>query len=200
MIRRVVFFVLVLGTVGTLFFSACKTAEPANYTLTVTLGIGVTGTPAAGITTHEENDTVIYNYAAQAGYGNLTVTLDGAPVASNGVVTMNTNHTLSVTAIIDVRGTWTGLIQNSQNPSLDFYFECTFSGGVQSGSVQGFIESEGNANGNYTVEGNELTFSLEYYNILLTCTGSFDGPNRISGEWEYPEPAYPNNGTWQLER
>jgi hypothetical protein len=69
-----------------------------KYTLTVTIGEGVTGIPAAGTSTSKKGDTVNYSYSAQSGYGNLSVTLDGAPVAASGTVTMNANHTLAVTA------------------------------------------------------------------------------------------------------
>jgi hypothetical protein len=69
-----------------------------NYTLTVTAGEGVTGTPAAGTSTNKKGTVVIYNYSLQSGYNNLAVTLDGAPVAPSGSVTMNADHTLAASA------------------------------------------------------------------------------------------------------
>ena len=198
MVRRIIFLIIVLGTAGTLFFSGCKTADPASYTLTVTLGNGITGTPATGSYPYTENDTVNYSYSAQSGYGNLAVTLDGAPAANAGTIAMSSSHILAATADIDVRGIWTGLMQNSLDPSIDFDFQCTFSGGVLSGSVQAFIESEGNFNGNFTVDGNELTITLNYSGNTVNFTGSFDGPNTVSGEWEFPSNS--QAGTWQLER
>lgn len=69
-----------------------------NYTLTITVGEGVTGTPAAGTSTNKKGTTVSYNYSLQSGYNNLSVTLDGAPVAASGTVTMNANHTLAASA------------------------------------------------------------------------------------------------------
>jgi hypothetical protein len=198
MVRRIILLIIVLGTAGILFFSGCKTADPASYTLTVTLGNGITGTPATGSYPYTENDMVNYSYSAQSGYGNLAVTMDGVPVANAGVVTMNASHVLAATAMIDIRGTWTGQMQNSMNPSIDFRFECTFSGGVLSGSVQAFIESEGNMNGDFTVDGNEMTITLNYSGKPVNFTGTFDGPNTVSGEWEFPYNS--NAGTWQLER
>jgi hypothetical protein len=41
---------------------------------------------------------ISYSYAKQAGYDNLAVTLDGAPVAASGTVTMNANHVLEARA------------------------------------------------------------------------------------------------------
>ena len=70
-----------------------------KYTLTVTVGEGVTGTPAAGTSTNEKGTVVNYNYSLQSGYNDLSVTLDGAPVAASGTVTMNANHTLEAKAV-----------------------------------------------------------------------------------------------------
>lgn len=69
-----------------------------NYTLTVTVGEGVTGTPAAGTSTNKKGTVVSYNYSLQSGYDNLTVTLDGAVVPPSGTVTMNANHTLAASS------------------------------------------------------------------------------------------------------
>jgi hypothetical protein len=71
-----------------------------NYTLTVTVGEGVSGTPAAGTSTNKKGTAIAYNYALQSGYSNLTVTLDGAPVSASGTVTMNANHTLAASATL----------------------------------------------------------------------------------------------------
>lgn len=74
-----------------------------TYTLTVTRGTGVEGTPLTGIYTYKEGDTVVYNYNLMANFKNLVVTIDGkstpAPSGqSNGVIMMNKDHTLSATA------------------------------------------------------------------------------------------------------
>ena len=69
-----------------------------DYTLTVSVGEGVTGSPAAGTSTSKKGTVINYSYAKQAGYDNLVVTLDGAPVAASGSVTMNANHALEAKA------------------------------------------------------------------------------------------------------
>jgi len=69
-----------------------------KYTLTTTVGTGVSGTPAAGSVKYKKKTVVNYNYAAADGYTNLVVTLDGAPVAASGTVTMDKDHTLSASA------------------------------------------------------------------------------------------------------
>ena len=77
------------------YFSVIK---KKNYTLTVTVGEGVTGTPAAGTSTNKKGTVVSYNYSLQSGYSSLAVTLDGATVAASGTVTMNANHTLAASS------------------------------------------------------------------------------------------------------
>ena len=69
-----------------------------KYTLTVTVGEGVTGTPLAGTSSNKKGTVINYNYALQSGYSNLAVTLDGTAVAASGSVTMNANHTLAANA------------------------------------------------------------------------------------------------------
>lgn len=74
-------------------------ASPLNqYTLTVTKGEGVAGTPNSGATTYDEGTAVNYSYSLQSGYTNLVVTLDGANVSASGTITMNSNHTLVANA------------------------------------------------------------------------------------------------------
>jgi hypothetical protein len=73
-------------------------AQLDRYTLSVTRGEGVVGTPDSGATTYDEGTQVNYSYSLQSGYINLVVTLDGATVSASGTVTMNSNHTLTAGA------------------------------------------------------------------------------------------------------
>lgn len=88
---------LVVGgavVVGVLvYFLLIKKKKP-TYTLTVTKGEGVNGTPAAGTYTYKEGETVSYNYSLQQGYTDLTVLLDGTAVSANGTITMDGDHAL----------------------------------------------------------------------------------------------------------
>ena len=83
-----------------------------KYTLTVTLGEGISGTPAAGSASYKKNKTVDYSYSLQGGYKDLVVTLDGSPVAASGSVKMDGDHTLAAsstkTAVVAVNSTPTG--------------------------------------------------------------------------------------------
>jgi hypothetical protein len=66
--------------------------------LTVNLGEGIDGSPPGGVHSFKKNTVVEYNYTLQSGYRDLVVTLDGQPVPSSGTITMNTSHTLDVSA------------------------------------------------------------------------------------------------------
>jgi hypothetical protein len=87
--------VVVIAGGAALYFLVLK---KKNYTLTVNVGEGVTGTPASGSSSNKKGTVVNYSYSLQSGYDNLAVTLDGAAVAASGTITMNANHTLEAKA------------------------------------------------------------------------------------------------------
>ena len=69
-----------------------------KYTLTVTVGTGVSGIPAAGTAEHKKGTAVSYNFTAATGYKKLLVKLDDVEVAASGTITMDKAHTLSAAA------------------------------------------------------------------------------------------------------
>jgi hypothetical protein len=75
-----------------------KKSEPKKYTLNVTRGEGVDGSPNSGALTYNEGTVVNYNYSLQSGYKDLEVRLDGAIVSASGSITMNGDHTLTANA------------------------------------------------------------------------------------------------------
>jgi hypothetical protein len=68
-----------------------------SFALTVNLGAGTSGTPAAG-GSFADGTVVPYAYAASAGYSNLQVLLDGNVVPASGSLTMNGAHAFAVSA------------------------------------------------------------------------------------------------------
>jgi len=70
-----------------------------TYQLTIAYGSGITGSPQL-TATHVQGTVISYSYALVTGYKNLLVTLDGSPVAATGTVTMDRDHTLSASALI----------------------------------------------------------------------------------------------------
>ncbi len=194
-------FFLVLGLV---FFTGCPTNGDDNgngqYTLTVTVGSGVGGTPTTGAYSYVENSVVNYSYSLQAGYTNLVVTLDGAPMGATGVVTVTGNHVLSVSADqIDIRDTWTGRFNYMGS---DTFFRVDFSGNSGSGTCGGefdFVPIGGA--GTWTLVWPQIDFVLEYpapYNTNLTCSGTLTDENHMNGTWTWALTG--STGTWNLER
>jgi hypothetical protein len=87
--------VVVAGGVAYLLITANQ-----KYTLTVNKDAGVNGTPDSGSSQYKKGTTVNYNFTLKPGYKDLKVTLDNAPVAASGTVTMKGNHTLSASATV----------------------------------------------------------------------------------------------------
>jgi hypothetical protein len=161
----------VTAGIALLYFLVLK--KP-NYTLTVSLGAGCTGTPLVN-GTHKKGTAVNYSYTALAGYVNVQVKLDGVNAAVSGTVLMDKNHTLTVTAeLLDIRGNWTFSFQ-ATNTSKNWNWTLTFSGDGKNGP---FTDDYGDT-GTYTVTGNNLTWKYNDWNI--SGSGAFTGINSMSG-------------------
>jgi formylglycine-generating enzyme required for sulfatase activity len=65
--------------------------------LTVNLAVGTSGTPAA-TAKYKKGTVVSYDYTPKAGFSSLQVKLDGALAPPGGSVTMDSDHTLDVSA------------------------------------------------------------------------------------------------------
>lgn len=85
--------VVVAGVI--VYFTLIKKPK---YELTVEVGAGVTGSPTAGKYTYKKGNKINYNFACIDGYKNLTVLLDGNPVAISGGIVMDRAHTLKAAA------------------------------------------------------------------------------------------------------
>lgn len=182
--------------------TSCKTAEDSQqaFTLTVTLDNGVSGTPASGTYSYSVNDTVDYSYSVKSGYGNLTVNLDGTPVSNSGTFTVSSNHTLEVSADIDIRGQWTGALYKG---TQDYYFQVIFGGGVLSGTTEGKNDwLYGTGRGTFTLNGNEIVFTLCYNNNadVMTCTGTLTDKDNQNGTFHVEVCGFDEYGEWELQR
>ena len=71
--------------------------DPITYALTVDLGTGTTGTPAAS-GAYACGQSVDYAYGLVLGHKDLAVTFDGAAAPASGTVAMNADHHLAATA------------------------------------------------------------------------------------------------------
>lgn len=69
----------------------------SKFKLTVDIAAGASGSPDKGTYTYVKGKRVRYNYNAERGAANLKVLLDGKSVRNRGTITMDENHTLTVT-------------------------------------------------------------------------------------------------------
>jgi hypothetical protein len=140
----------------TLSVSATPIGE---YTLNVTKGNGVNGTPNSGTFTYNEGDTVNYSYSLQSGYQSLVVKIDGNVVAASGTITMNSNHTLEASATKRCRLTVTRGEGVDGNPVTGTYIysggeSANYSYSLKSGYKDLVVKLDGNtvaASGNFTM-------------------------------------------------
>jgi len=85
-----------------LLFWACRISEPPQpetfYTLTVSVGAGVSGSPLSGSYSYKAGQVLSYDYSLERGSWDLQVSLDSISIPGSGSVTMNQDHFLSVSA------------------------------------------------------------------------------------------------------
>lgn len=199
--NSVLFLCITMFIFGLVIQPGCKTSESVvQYSLMVTVSTGVSGLPLSGTYTYDEGQIISYSYTLETGYGNLAVTLDGTTVANSGVVSMNSNHILNVTAeeLFDVRDDWEGQYVDDDGYGLHYHLSLTFSGGYYTGIVSGTMGAGGGwpVSGVYTISDGQIDFDLTSEGI--SCTGTIDDDNHMSGTgWWAPSVS---SGIWNLER
>lgn len=178
--------IVVVGVV--LYFTVFKTKK---YELTVTLGDGVSGSPAAGTTKIKKGDVVSWNYSAAAGYEQLEVKVDGVVQSgTSGSFTMDKAHSISATAMKSVTGTYNGTTNQARSVRLTV----TKVSGISTLSYYRInIRSD-------TLGGYYVTVTVTHYNpaapitnyhfddtatyVDLTGNFSVNGATTVSGTWE----------------
>lgn len=173
--------------------------DNGQFTLTVTLTDGVTGTPAKGTYTYALGAVVHYNYSLSDGFANLTATLDGTAIAAaSGTITMNKASVLAVKAdrIYDVRGSWE--LRESYDDGSAFAVSAVFSGANDKGAV---TDSEGGS-GTYTLSsGKNIAFLLDFPDVTYEYVGSFSDFDTMSGTCKrYQTSDKMINGSWTAIR
>jgi hypothetical protein len=170
-----------------------------QYTLNVTWGNGVTGTPTAGTYQYKQGAQVPYSYALADGYTNLSVKLNGTAIIASGSITMSADHALyaGAEAKSDVRGSWK--LSESYNDGSSFEVTVTFSGTLASGTV---TDSEGGA-GTYTFnDDNTVDFTLVFPDVTYEYSdGDFADSDTMSGDCRrYQNTDNAVAGTWTATR
>lgn len=151
--------------------------NPSAFTLTVSVGSGVDGTPITGTTYYLPNAQVPYSYSLKEYYIDLKVVFDGVEIANNGSITILKNSALAVSATLhyDIRGTWS--MSESYSDGSSFNDTMTFTGTDLEGTV---TDSNGGV-GTYTVQGTYITINLNYPEVTYLYTGLFADKDNISG-------------------
>lgn len=171
--------------------------DNGTYTLTVTLGTGVTGTPAAGIHSYATGTVVPYSYSVAEGYTNISPLLDAAAVTKSGTITMSANHSMNVTAsaIYNVQGSWT--LTETYTDGSSFTVAAAFSGDYTHGTV---TDSQGGS-GPYTYDNATVKFTLNFPAVTYDYSGTFSDANTMSGTSKrYQTSDNVVTGSWQATR
>jgi hypothetical protein len=180
----------------TLKASADKFAE---FTLSVQVDAGVTGTPAAGTYRYMEGTSIDFQYSLKAGYCDLLVKKNGDTVHSStwgpasGTIAMTQNLTLSVSSqVLDIRGKWRVRYYHGT-----FTMVALFSGTLTAGTVSILEGSLAGEAGTYQVTGNQVSFDIpvKYSYYVYKYQGSFDTRNSLSGTYyvETDPPGSPSD-------
>lgn len=151
--------------------------EASAFSLTVSVGSGVSGTPTTGTTFYLPNAQVPYSYSLKENYTNLKVMFEGVEIPSSGSVTILKNSALAALATLhfDIRGVWS--ISESYSDGSSFAVTMTFTGTDLEGTV---LDSNGGS-GTYTVQGTYITINLNYPAVNYLYNGLFADKDNISG-------------------
>ena len=171
--------------------------DNGEYTLTVSLGTGVIGAPAAGTYTYAEGTVVTYSYSLADGYTNISPLLDAASATSSGTITMSANHTLSVSAEekYNIQGSWA--LSESYDDGSSFAVTATFSGNYASGTV---TDSSGGS-GTYSYDDDTAAFTIIFPDVTYEYSGSFSDGDTMSGTCtRYQSSDNVISGTWTATR
>jgi hypothetical protein len=151
------------------------------FTLNVNKGAGCSGTPATSAL-YKVGSTVSYHYTVESSaYINLLVKLDGATVPATGTVTMDKDHTLTITATpLDIRGSWS-IDYKATNTTMDWTWPMSFSGSMTSGTAS-FYAGGINFTGTYTVSGKKVVVKYSIFSPNdIVMTGNFTSKDAMAG-------------------
>jgi hypothetical protein len=186
--KRMRHFLLAGGAIALLIIAggaSCKFGAP-NYTLTVLLAAGVTGTPATGQYTYKELTQVSFTYTAVNTLCSVEAFLNSKiRYSGTGTITLFADGYKLTADIIDLRGTWNVALTKDGDTSPTYLFSIMMTGpDVLSGT---FTDSRG-YHGTWTGSSGALTLTYtDWVDFVLTGTvysmsGSYTG-NSTSGSW-----------------
>jgi hypothetical protein len=180
-------FLIALMVPTIVFLFSCNNFGSPEYTVTVILGSGISGTPAAGTYAYKEFDSVDYSYGSLEGATAPSVKINGTAYAVSGTLTMYNNAQIEAYQT-DIRGTWSFILTDTNSSTTISQMDITFSGASLLNGT--FMDSQGNG-GEWSIgtDGNILTITYSnWFNTVLTGTVSA----MTSGTWT----GFESFGTW----
>jgi hypothetical protein len=167
--------------------AACAKLGIPDYTLTVVVEPGVTGTPAAGVYAHPDLEQIDYKYTPLNPLHTVEVVFEGGTLAASGSVTVYNNFTLTA-KLVDIRGTWKMISRDKDSKATEF--TVTFAGADILGGA--FSDSRG-YKGTWTGKNNVLVFTYADWEAYVYSGTIF---KMGSGTWANGEA----KGTWSASR
>ena len=180
-------FLIALTIPAIMFLFSCNNFGSPDYTVTVVLGPGISGTPAAGTHVQKEFDSVEYSYGPQEGAAAPSVKVNGTAYAVSGTLTMYTNVRIEAYQT-DIRGSWHFILKETSTSTQKSAMDITFSG---TSLVNGtFSDSQGNS-GEWSLGTDGYTMTITYSNwfdTVLTATIN----SMAAGTWT----GFETSGSW----
>lgn len=168
--------------------------QPLNYTLTVIVEEGVTGTPETGKYKYKELSTVEFSYLPLNPLHTVEVLInDKYRKSAQDSITLYGDEYVLRARIMDVRGTWKIKMTKSDSTSVNFEFTVTLTGNdVISGTFTDSRGYHGIWDTSYSYSGNIITLTYaDWKDYVLTGT-YFDMKGNFMGEG--------TTGSWTSER
>lgn len=189
----VVFFQVALMLILVISLNGCKDFGVPNYSLTVIVGTGVTGTPAAGKYAYKDLSIVAYSYLPIEESQTIEVLVNGSRWATAGNFTMYADIVVEA-RIMDPRGVW----------SLSIYPDSTTSDSKITSkiTIEGTSLTQGTFLDNRGYHGTwEITKKDGVSGITFTYTDWKDyvltgGASTMAGTWKGES----HGGNWSATR
>lgn len=156
---------LVTGGVVVIIVAVIFLTQKKKYTLSVTRGEGVDGSPISGSFKYKKGESVNYSYSLRPGYNNLVVTLDGSPQSTSGIISMKGNHALSASATANV----VSFVTDKDNIEIP-------EGGTASFNVSLSAQPQADVNVTASVASGDSDITVQ----------SFSNPRFTTSDWNQP--------------
>ncbi len=178
---------LLLILIIPLCFDGCKDFGVPDWTLNVTLGDGVGGTPAAGIYQYQELTLIEYNYYPLENQYPVEVLVNGNRWNLAGEFVIYNDMTV-VAQLFDIRDTWV-MSYKETGATTSAEFNITFTGST---ILSGTFTDDRGYNGTWAIADKKLTATFSNWsNYIFTGTAA-----EMSGDWTGDG----KTGTWSAYR